>query len=164
MLNHMEGPFRWVLWLIPAAWSNSFWILLPILLWKCWILKMNRARLPIFSGGFEGEEGGGLPLQKGCCPRGWERKQVHRGVNKGLQAHQRASAYQLMVVHLLNKCSHAAPLPTLLSADPRPGYPYFPVWHCWMLVPAHRRNICMRKSSCWELCWQWCGNWVRSWF
>lgn len=122
-------------------------MLLPILPLKRWTLKMNRARLQIFNAGFAGEEGGGLSLQKGCCPRGWERKQVHRGVNKGLQAHQRASAHQLMVVHLLNKCSRAAPLPTLLSADPRPGCPRFPVWHCSVPVPAHQRNLLQEEEQ-----------------
>lgn len=141
MPNQMKGPFWWVMWLTSAAWSDSFWILLPVLPPKWWILKMNRPCLWISSSWLcNRAEGGRLPLQKGCCPRGWERKQVHCGVNKGLRAHQRASAHQLMVVYLLNKCSHAAPLCPVLSADPRPGYPQLPVWQCWMPVPAHQRN------------------------
>lgn len=73
-----------------------------------------------------GGRGRGLPLQKGCYPRGWERKQVHCGVNKGLQAHQRASARQLMVVHLLNKCSRAAPLPCPACCRPKARLPILP--------------------------------------
>lgn len=78
-------------------------------LWSAALLKCTEVFTVLQSWVWGGPERREL-LQEGCCPRGWKQKEVHHGVEKGLQALHRASAHQLMIAHPPSMCSSSASL------------------------------------------------------